>query len=58
MVQQVNDLMSLLWLEFDLWPKNLHIPWVQPKIKFHWKRNLLVDDQKEIKGKNKLKIPD
>ena len=24
-------LWSLLWHEFDPWPRNFHIPWVQPK---------------------------
>ena len=38
-VQQVKDLAlsvqelgSLLWHRFDPWPRNFHMPWVQPKI--------------------------
>ena len=34
MAQQVKDLVllmqkleSLLWLEFGLWPRNIHMPW-------------------------------
>ena len=40
MAQGVRDLVlslqwleSLLWHGFDSWPRNFHIPWVQPKKK-------------------------
>ena len=45
MVQQVKDLVlspqqlgSLLWHGFDLWPRNFHMPWVQQKKKKKKKR--------------------
>ena len=27
----VKDLVSLLWLGFNPWPRNLYMPWTQPK---------------------------
>ena len=28
-----DSALSLLWLRFDPWPWNFHMPWVLPKIK-------------------------
>ena len=28
-----DSVLSLLWLSFDSWPRNFHMPWAQPKKK-------------------------
>ena len=48
-MQWVKDLaFPQLLLKFDPWPRNYHVPWVQPKIIIH-------NNKANLKEKKKLK---
>ena len=64
MAQRVKDpawpllwLVSLLWCRFSLWPRNFHVPLMQPKMpqerreKKKWRARDIIESDKFEKGR-------